>query len=394
MRERRARHRRDRRARARGGLAVSVVAPEGFAACGRPRRHQAAGTPDCAVVACTTARRGVRGRRLHDEPRRGRARHGVEGPPRRDGRTRPGDRRHLGQRQRGDRRARARRAPRPCARAVAAACGATHRRGARRPDRAHRRARSTFEAVAPAVAALCAAAGRRPARTAAAADRDPHHRLGAEDLRRAPTAASGWGRWRRARRCSRRTSPRCWRSSRPTRACDPGALARAARATRSRLVQPGPRRRGHLHQRHGVRPRLGARGTRARRAARRGPSARRAPRSRARWSTTPRARRGPRRSRCAGAASDHEAHARRAAVAGSLLVKCSLNGSDPYWGRVVAELGAAGVAFELDRGDRALRRRRGVRRRRGGVAHDADRRRRAPLGPPRRARLRPRHGQR
>ena len=50
-----------------------------------------------------------------------------------------------------------------------------------------------------------------------------------------------------------------------------------------------------------------------------------------------------------GALSDHQAHVAARAVAGSLLVKCSLNGADPYWGRVVAELGAAGVAFELDR---------------------------------------------
>jgi glutamate N-acetyltransferase / amino-acid N-acetyltransferase len=48
-----------------------------------------------------------------------------------------------------------------------------------------------------------------------------------------------------------------------------------------------------------------------------------------------------------GAASDHQAHAAARAVAGSLLVKCSLNGADPYWGRVVAELGAAGVDFDL-----------------------------------------------
>ena len=50
-----------------------------------------------------------------------------------------------------------------------------------------------------------------------------------------------------------------------------------------------------------------------------------------------------------GARSDHQAHLAARAVAGSLLVKCSLNGADPYWGRVVAELGAAGVAFELER---------------------------------------------
>jgi glutamate N-acetyltransferase/amino-acid N-acetyltransferase len=36
-------------------------------------------------------------------------------------------------------------------------------------------------------------------------------------------------------------------------------------------------------------------------------------------------------------------------VADSNLVKCSLNGGDPYWGRVVSELGSAGVAFEIDR---------------------------------------------
>jgi glutamate N-acetyltransferase / amino-acid N-acetyltransferase len=50
-----------------------------------------------------------------------------------------------------------------------------------------------------------------------------------------------------------------------------------------------------------------------------------------------------------GAASDHDAHLAARKVAGSLLVKCSLNGADPYWGRVVSELGSAGVQFDLDR---------------------------------------------
>jgi glutamate N-acetyltransferase / amino-acid N-acetyltransferase len=50
-----------------------------------------------------------------------------------------------------------------------------------------------------------------------------------------------------------------------------------------------------------------------------------------------------------GAASDAEAHRAARKVASSLLVKCSLNGADPYWGRVVSELGSAGVAFELSR---------------------------------------------
>ena len=51
----------------------------------------------------------------------------------------------------------------------------------------------------------------------------------------------------------------------------------------------------------------------------------------------------------AGARSDGDAHRAARQVADSLLVKCSLNGGDPYWGRVVSELGTAGVAFELDR---------------------------------------------
>jgi glutamate N-acetyltransferase/amino-acid N-acetyltransferase len=50
-----------------------------------------------------------------------------------------------------------------------------------------------------------------------------------------------------------------------------------------------------------------------------------------------------------GARSGTEAHRAARQVAGSLLVKCSLNGADPYWGRVVSELGSAGVDFELDR---------------------------------------------
>jgi glutamate N-acetyltransferase/amino-acid N-acetyltransferase len=50
-----------------------------------------------------------------------------------------------------------------------------------------------------------------------------------------------------------------------------------------------------------------------------------------------------------GAASDAEAHRAARQVADSLLVRCSLNGEDPYWGRVVSELGSAGVVFDLDR---------------------------------------------
>jgi glutamate N-acetyltransferase/amino-acid N-acetyltransferase len=70
-----------------------------------------------------------------------------------------------------------------------------------------------------------------------------------------------------------------------------------------------------------------------------------------------------------GAYSDDEAHRAARKVADSNLVKCSLNGEDPYWGRVVSELGSAGVAFDIDRteiayGDTVVCR--------GGVAADHD----------------------
>jgi glutamate N-acetyltransferase/amino-acid N-acetyltransferase len=77
------------------------------------------------------------------------------------------------------------------------------------------------------------------------------------------------------------------------------------------------------------------------------------------------------RVRVTGAASDDEAKAAARKVAESQLVKCSLFGADPYWGRIVSELGTAGVAFDPDRVEIAY----------GGVAvcakgvavaHDAD----------------------
>lgn len=55
------------------------------------------------------------------------------------------------------------------------------------------------------------------------------------------------------------------------------------------------------------------------------------------------------RIRVSGAVTDHEAHQAAHRVAGSQLVKCSFNGEDPYWGRVLSELGTAGVALDPDR---------------------------------------------
>jgi len=53
--------------------------------------------------------------------------------------------------------------------------------------------------------------------------------------------------------------------------------------------------------------------------------------------------------RVTGALSDGEAHRAARKVADSLLVKCSINGEDAYWGRVASDLGSAGVRFDMDR---------------------------------------------
>lgn len=50
-----------------------------------------------------------------------------------------------------------------------------------------------------------------------------------------------------------------------------------------------------------------------------------------------------------GARSSDEARRAARAVASSQLVQCSLYGSDPYWGRVLSELGASGAYLEPER---------------------------------------------
>jgi len=52
-----------------------------------------------------------------------------------------------------------------------------------------------------------------------------------------------------------------------------------------------------------------------------------------------------------GARSNAEALRAARAVAQSQLVKCSLFGGDPYWGRVLSELGASGAFLDPDRVD-------------------------------------------
>jgi len=63
--------------------------------------------------------------------------------------------------------------------------------------------------------------------------------------------------------------------------------------------------------------------------------------------------------------------ARRAArgVAASQLVQCSLNGGDPYWGRVLSELGASGATFDPERAEIAYN---GITVCRDGIAADHD----------------------
>jgi len=47
-----------------------------------------------------------------------------------------------------------------------------------------------------------------------------------------------------------------------------------------------------------------------------------------------------------GARNDHEAQLAARQVASSQLVQCSLYGKDPYWGRVISELGVSGAMFD------------------------------------------------
>jgi glutamate N-acetyltransferase/amino-acid N-acetyltransferase len=53
--------------------------------------------------------------------------------------------------------------------------------------------------------------------------------------------------------------------------------------------------------------------------------------------------------RVTGAASPEDARRAARRVAESQLVQCSLFGADPYWGRIVSELGSSGADFDPDR---------------------------------------------
>jgi len=70
-----------------------------------------------------------------------------------------------------------------------------------------------------------------------------------------------------------------------------------------------------------------------------------------------------------GARTDGEARVAARQVANSQLVQCSLNGCDPYWGRVLSELGVSGASFDPEAVDISYG---DVSVCRGGVAADHD----------------------
>ena len=174
---------------------------------------------------------------------------------------------------------------------------------------------------------------------------DTHAKEVARPQRRASPSAA----WPRARRCSPPTWRRCSPCSPPTPPSSPSRSAALLRQAVAQSFNTLSVDGCTVDQRHRDRARQRRRRSRRRRRARR-------------CALTPactdlaepdgRRRRGRDQGRAGRRSSARRATRRRPRgarkVAESQLCKCSWYGQDPYWGRIVSELGSAGIDFDPD----------------------------------------------
>ena len=308
-----------------------------------------------------------RGRGVHHEPRAGRAGAGLAAPSRATG------------------------APRRSCSAPGNANAATGERGpARRAAhvRAHRRQASAsrptdvlvcstgligipmpMDALEAGIPKLCGELAADGGRRGGAGD--PHHRHGAQGSGAPRAGAATVGGMAKGAAMLSPAMATMLAVVTTDAAIDAAALQRGARRARSARRSTASRVDGCRSTNDTVLVLANGRAG-AVDAAPRSPtrSPRCAARSPSRWHATPKARRSSCGSRSSAPAREAEARIAARAVANSQLVQCSLNGSDPYWGRVLSELGASGAFLDPERVDISYN---GVTVCRDGVAcaHDA-----------------------
>ena len=298
----------------------------------------------------------------------------------------------LRQRQRRDRRAGPRATRCACASSPPQALGCATDRRARVLDRPHRHPDADGRRSRPGIPKLVRELARRRGGGDAAAEAMHDHRHRAQGDGAAADVARGAPRpsaaWPRARRCSSPAMATMLAVLTTDAAVDAGALRRALARPRSPSVQLPRRRRLPQHQRHRARARQRRAGngrSTLDRPTRRSPT--RSPTcARSLAEQMARRRRGRDQVRHASRVR-RRAVRRRSAHRGprpsrdSQLVQCSLNGEDPYWGRVLSELGASGAFFDPEQVDIAYN---GVAVCRDGIACRARRRRAGASSWPRR----------